>query len=137
MFGFSAKSNEILEKFIVDFIDPPGTVSRISSLWIYGSINVYRVGDVVIFKTDGMMEFLGKYLLTTSFFIYVVSLILGYSMVSNVVIPFMFLALLLFFAPYHAFQTVLKLKKYGYKDKIRILDYLSIKTRYDYATGNS
>lgn len=137
LFGFRAKSNDVLDKFLLDFEFPPGTISRITSLWIYGSVNIYRLeNDVIIFNTNGLLEFLGFRVFITSIFSYCIGLVLGLGFVRSLSIPFILVSLLFFFPPYHVRQTISKLKRYGYSDSINILDYVSCKSRLDYATGN-
>jgi len=137
LFGFEAKSDENLERFIVDFQDPPGTVARITNMWLYGNIRVYRFDDVVIFKTNGLLEFLGMRMSILMFMAYVVGWILNLDGLRSFALPFMLVCFLFFLPDYHVRITISKLKRYGFKGKINILGYMRIKSRYDYVAARS
>lgn len=136
LFGFRADKTDLLYKFLKDFQDPPGVVSRTSSLWCYGYIRVYEVDDVFIIKTNGLLEFLGLRASIIMLMAYIVLMVLNNTVFTFVLLPFMFLCLFFYFTPYHAFLTVNKLKRYGYKGNVKILDYFSVRARYDYVSGS-
>ena len=136
LFGFKAQNNLILDSFLKDFENPPGTVSRITSLWCYGAIHIFKLDDnVIIFKTNGILEFIGLRVMVTSIFSYCIGLVLGNNLITVLSFPFICLSLLFFLPSYHVRNTVNKLRRYGYKDKVKILDYLFVKSRFDYVQG--
>ena len=61
LISFSAEPSPILDLFIEAFENPPGVVTRITHLWLYGNFRVHRFEDVVVIETNGMMELFAKY----------------------------------------------------------------------------
>ena len=137
IFGFRAESSLVLDYFLKDFVDPPGTVARIASMWSYGNIKVYRMDDIVLFHTNGLLEFIGIRTSVMLLITYMVALILHYSNIVYFVLPFMFLCLFFYMPGYHVRLTINKLRKYGYHENIKILNYFESKTRFDYVTSGN
>lgn len=136
LISFSAEPSPILDLFIEAFENPPGVVTRITHLWLYGNFRVHRFEDVVVIETNGMMELFAKYFFMISAMLLTVSILINNFSIFYFNIPFLIVCYIFVSGRYHSFNTIKQLRKFGYIGKVSYVNGLYARALLNHAKRN-
>jgi len=138
LISFSAEPSEILDSTLKDFESPQGVVSGVIHMWLFGMTSTYRLdNNLVIVKTDGIIEMICRNALIMMGLVMLLGFILNNQVLMYVNLPFMFLAMIIIDPKIHTHQLFKELKSRGYKGKLKYVGYFTAKNRFNHVARDS
>lgn len=133
LLAFKAEPAMLLDIFLKDFENPPGTIASIVHLWLYGSVRMVKHEDIYLIKTNGMLELIAYYVLMSVAGAFIIGMLLNVFIIFYVMLPFGFLSLFFISSHYHTMNLIGLLKRSGYKGRVRMIDFIQARMLWNHA----